>query len=135
MEGELDEELGLGSQLMKTGASQDLDDFSFMEDFIASQPNKEENVAIAEAAAASAAAREIVHQDIERINKICTLSKQLDMFSSELADAVAHSAHAEVSSHVKALQQLLDEQFQQANMQLKQTSSQLEFLVGDAASA
>ena len=125
----------LSSQPMETGASQSLDDDDDDDEFpwqdlIVSQPKEED----ADAAAADAA-RNLVQQDIERLNQLCTLSKQIEMISSELAEAVTEDAKGMVGAHFDALQHLMSEQFQRANKQFQQASSQLDFLVGDTGSS
>lgn len=118
----------LSSQPMESGASQsfNVDDLCVDEAPTASQPS--EYAVAAAAAAAEAAAREIALQEQERLDTLCKLGKQLEMFSAAMSDVVCGGdARRSMSEHVAALQQLMNKQVQQANAQL----GDLDFLVGD----
>lgn len=120
----------LSSQPMESGASQSFDVYDLWVDEAptASQPSE---YAVAAAAAAEAAAREIDLQEQERLDTLCMLGKQLEMLSAAMSDVViGGDARRSMSEHVAALQQLMNKQLQQANACSLQFGD-LNFLVED----
>jgi hypothetical protein len=94
------------------------------------QPYPSDTTVAAAAAAAEAAAQEIGRLEQERLDKLCALGKQLEMFSGNLSEVVQGAeAQREMTTHLDALRRLMEKQYDAS----VQGFGGGDFLVGDAS--